>query len=154
MQIDTRWSGGDAARLRRDAADLIALGPDVIVAGVGPTVAILQQASRSVPIVLAQAVDPVGAGFVTSLARPGGNTTGFIQFEYGLSGKWLELFKEIAPRVRAWASSGTQAGWDRTVGRHPGLGVAVGCRVEPDQRGDAGETERDWPRLRESRTAA
>jgi ABC-type uncharacterized transport system substrate-binding protein len=100
LRIDTRWSGGDAARLRKDAADLVALGPDLIVAGVGPTTQALQQASRTVPIVMAQAVDPVGSGLVRSLARPGGNTTGFTQFEYGLSGKWLELLREIAPQVK------------------------------------------------------
>jgi putative tryptophan/tyrosine transport system substrate-binding protein len=76
LRIDTRWSGGDAARLRKDAVDLVALGPEVIVAGVGPTTQALQQATRSVPIVMAQSVDPVGAGFVRRLARPGGNTTG------------------------------------------------------------------------------
>jgi putative ABC transport system substrate-binding protein len=100
LRIDTRWSAGDAARLRKDAADLVALGPDLIVAGVGPTTQVLQQASRTVPIVMAQAVDPVGSGLVRSLARPGGNTTGFTQFEYGLSGKWLELLREIAPQVK------------------------------------------------------
>jgi putative tryptophan/tyrosine transport system substrate-binding protein len=99
LRIDTRWSGGDVARLQKDAAELIALGPDLVVAGVGPTTQALQRASRTIPIVMAQSVDPVGAGFVASLARPGGNTTGFMQFEYGLSGKWLELLREIAPQV-------------------------------------------------------
>jgi len=99
VQIETRWSRGDMARLRRDAAELVALGSDVIVAGVGPTTQPLQQLTRTVPIVFAQAVDPVGAGFVDSLARPGGNITGFTQFEYTLSGKWLELLKEVAPQV-------------------------------------------------------
>jgi putative ABC transport system substrate-binding protein len=99
LRIDTRWSGGDTARLRKDAADLVALSPDVIVSGVGPTTQALQQASRKIPIVMAQAVDPVGSGMIKSLARPGGNTTGFTQFEYGLSGKWLELLREIAPQV-------------------------------------------------------
>jgi putative tryptophan/tyrosine transport system substrate-binding protein len=99
LRIDTRWSGGDAARLRKDAGDLVALSPDVIVSGVGPTTQALQQASRKVPIVMAQAVDPVGSGMIKSLARPGGNTTGFTQFEYGLSGKWLELVREIAPQI-------------------------------------------------------
>ncbi|MFL6798524.1 MAG: ABC transporter substrate-binding protein [Xanthobacteraceae bacterium] len=99
LRIDMRWSGGDVARLRKQAAELVALGPDVVVAGVGPTTQALQQASRTVPIVMAQSVDPVRAGFVKSLARPGGNTTGFMQFEYGLSGKWLELLRDVAPRV-------------------------------------------------------
>ena len=87
VRIDTRWSSGDLARLRKDAEELVALGSDVLVAGVGPTTAALQQATRTVPIVFAQGVDPVGAGFVKSMARPGGNTTGFTQFEYGLSGE-------------------------------------------------------------------
>jgi putative ABC transport system substrate-binding protein len=100
LRIDVRWGSGDLARLRKDADDLVALGPDVIVAGVGPTTSALQQATRAVPIVMAQAVDPVGAGFVRSIARPGGNTTGFTQFEFALAGKWLELLKEIAPRLR------------------------------------------------------
>jgi putative ABC transport system substrate-binding protein len=99
MLIDIRWSGGDIARLRKDAAELIALGSDVLVAGVGPTTGALQQATRTVPIVFAQGLDPVGNGFIRSLARPGGNTTGFNQFEYGLSAKWLELLREIAPRL-------------------------------------------------------
>jgi putative tryptophan/tyrosine transport system substrate-binding protein len=99
LRIDTRWSRGHRARLRKDAADLVALGPDVIVAGVGPTTLALQQASRTVPIVMAQAVDPVGSGFVKSLARPGTNATGFTQFEFSLSAKWLELLREMAPRV-------------------------------------------------------
>jgi len=97
--LDTRWSGGDVARLRQEAADLVAVGSDVIVAGVGPTLPVLQQATRTVPVVMAQGLDPVGAGFVQSLAQPGGNITGFTQFEYSLSGKWLELLKEVAPPV-------------------------------------------------------
>jgi putative ABC transport system substrate-binding protein len=99
LRIDTRWSSGNRARLRKEAADLVALGPDVMVAGVGPTTLVLQQVSRTVPIVMAQAVDPVGAGFVKSMARPGTNATGFTQFEFGLSAKWLELLREIAPQV-------------------------------------------------------
>src|SRR5262245_32468013 len=99
MRIDYRWSVGDAARLRKEAADLVALGPEVILAGVGPTTLALQQVNRTVPIVMAQAIDPVGSGFVKSLARPGTNATGFTQFEFGLSAKWLELLGEIAPQV-------------------------------------------------------
>jgi ABC-type uncharacterized transport system substrate-binding protein len=99
VRIEVRWSAGDVPRLRQNAAELVALGPDVVVGGFGPTAPILQQATRTVPIVVAQAVDPVGGGFVDSLARPGGNLTGFIQFEYGLAGKWLDLLKEIAPQV-------------------------------------------------------
>jgi putative tryptophan/tyrosine transport system substrate-binding protein len=99
LRIEYRWSAGDAARLRRDAAELVALAPDVVLAGVGATPTALLEASRTVPIVFAQSIDPVGSGLVESLARPGGNGTGFIQFEYSLSGKWLELLKEVAPRI-------------------------------------------------------
>ena len=99
IHIDYRYTAGDAERTRKYATELVALAPDVILAGNTSTVGALQQATRTVPIVFAGVVDPVGGGFVDSLARPGGNITGFTQFEYGLSGKWLELLKEIAPRV-------------------------------------------------------
>jgi putative ABC transport system substrate-binding protein len=100
LQIDYRWSEGDADRLRTDAAELVALGPDVTLATSGVSILPLQQASRSVPIVFAQTIDPVGLGVVESLSRPGGNITGFTQFEYGIVSKWLELFKQIAPSAR------------------------------------------------------
>ena len=99
IRVDTRWSTGDLPQLRKDAAEVVALNPDVILAGIGGTAPVLAQTTQTVPVVLAQALDPVGAGYVESMARPGGNLTGFIQFEYSLSGKWLELLKEIAPRV-------------------------------------------------------
>ena len=99
LRIDYRWSVGDAARLRRDAGELVALKPEVILAGIGGTTAALQQVSRTVPIVFGQGIDPVGNGYVESLARPGGNATGFMQFEYSLAAKWIELLKEIAPRT-------------------------------------------------------
>jgi putative ABC transport system substrate-binding protein len=100
VRIDTRWATTNADDIRRHAAELAALAPDVILAASGTaTVAPLLQATRTVPIVFVLAIDPVGAGFVASLARPGGNATGFTIFEYGMSGKWLELLKEIAPRV-------------------------------------------------------
>ena len=99
LRIEYRWSAGDATRLRRDAAELVALAPDVVLAGVGASPTALLEASRTVPIVFAQSIDPVGSGLVESLARPGGNGTGFIQFEYSLSGKWLELLKEVAPQI-------------------------------------------------------
>jgi putative ABC transport system substrate-binding protein len=99
LWVDARWSGGNTARLRKEAAELIALGPEVILAGAGPTTPSLVQVSRNVPIVFAQAVDPVGNGFVATLSRPGGSVTGFTQFEYSLSGKWLELLREVAPQV-------------------------------------------------------
>jgi putative tryptophan/tyrosine transport system substrate-binding protein len=97
VQIDYRWSYGDADRLRSHAAELIALGPDAVLATSGVSILPLVQASRSVPIVFAQTIDPVGLGVVESLSRPGGNITGFTQFEYGIVAKWLELLKQIAP---------------------------------------------------------
>src|SRR5215475_1294500 len=99
IRIDYRWGAGDADAMRKYAAELVTLAPDVIVASGTATVAPLLQATRTVPIVFVQVADPVGAGFVDSLARPGGNATGFTLFEYGISGKWLELLKEIAPAV-------------------------------------------------------
>src|SRR6478609_41483 len=100
VHIDTRWATTKPDDIRRHAAELAALAPDVIFAGGGTaTVAPLLQATRTVPIVFAVVIDPVGAGFVDSLARPGGNATGFTVFEYGMSGKWLELLKQIAPAV-------------------------------------------------------
>jgi putative ABC transport system substrate-binding protein len=99
MRIDYRWSVGDSVRLHKDAAELVALAPEVILGGVGATAAALQQASRTVPIIMAQGIDPVGNGYVESMARPGGNITGFIQFEYSLAGKWMELLKEVAPGI-------------------------------------------------------
>jgi putative ABC transport system substrate-binding protein len=99
VQIDIRWGMGDAERSRKHATELVALTPDVVFATTFPTVAALQQATRAVSIVFAGVIDPVGAGLVASLARPGGNTTGFAGFEYGLSAKWLELLKQVAPRL-------------------------------------------------------
>jgi putative ABC transport system substrate-binding protein len=99
VRIDTRWATTDAAEIRRHAAELAALAPDVILAQGTSSVGPLLQATRAVPIVFVIVVDPVGAGFVASLARPGGNATGFMQFEYSLSAKWLELLKDIAPGV-------------------------------------------------------
>ena len=99
VQIDIRWGGGDAQSIRKYAAELVALAPDIILANGSATVGPLLQATRTVPIVFAYVPDPVGAGFVDSLSRPGGNATGFTPFEYSTSGKWLELLKEIAPSV-------------------------------------------------------
>ena len=99
VRIDTRWTAGDPARARKYAAELVALEPDVVLAEGTTVLGLLLQATRRVPIVFAQVTDPVGGGFVASLARPDGNATGFIQFEYSMSGKWLELLKEIAPSV-------------------------------------------------------
>jgi putative ABC transport system substrate-binding protein len=99
VRIDTRWATANAAEIRKHAADLAALAPDVILAHGGSTVGPLLEVTRSVPIVFPVAGDPVSAGYVDSLARPGGNATGFLSNEYSLSGKWLELLKQIAPIV-------------------------------------------------------
>ena len=115
VRIDTRRYAGDADRLRTYAAELVGLAPDVILASASASVAALQQASRRAPIVFANVIDPVGAGFVASLAQPGGNATGFTAFEYGISGKWLELLKEIAPHMTRAA-----------VLRDPALAAGIG----------------------------
>jgi putative tryptophan/tyrosine transport system substrate-binding protein len=99
MRIDVRWGAVDTDRYRKYAEELVALAPDVILAGSSAALGPLQQATRTVPIVFAGVTDPVGAGYVDSLARPGGNVTGFALFEYGIAGKWLELLKQIAPAV-------------------------------------------------------
>jgi ABC-type uncharacterized transport system substrate-binding protein len=131
VRIDTRWGAGNADDFRKYAAELVALAPDVILASASPSVVALQQATRTVPIVFVNVVDPVGSGFVESLARPGGNSTGFALFEYGMSGKWLELLKEIAPRVTraavirdpALASGGGQLGAIQSAA--PSFGVEL-----------------------------
>jgi putative ABC transport system substrate-binding protein len=99
LRIDIRWGAGNPDNVRKYAAELVALNPDVILTAGTSTMAPLLQATHTVPIVFANVADPVGAGFVDSLARPGGNATGFMQFEYSLSGKWLELLKQLAPGV-------------------------------------------------------
>jgi putative ABC transport system substrate-binding protein len=99
VRLDTRWATSNADTIRKYAAELVSIAPDVIVATGSSTLGPLLQATRAVPIVFATVADPVGAGYVDSLARPGGNATGFTNMEYGLSGKWLELLKQIAPGV-------------------------------------------------------
>jgi hypothetical protein len=115
VRIDVRWPGSDLELGRTHAAELIALEPDVVLASTSRLVTALQQATRTVPIVFVNAVDPVGSGIVASLARPGGNVTGFILFEYALAAKWLQLLKEIAPNVTRTAFL-----------RHPTLASGVG----------------------------
>jgi putative ABC transport system substrate-binding protein len=100
VRIEYRWGAGDLDRFRRYAAELVALSPDVVLASAGSIVGALQQASRTVPIVFVTTIDPVGGGWVESLSRPGTNATGFASFEFSMSGKWLELLKEIAPDVK------------------------------------------------------
>jgi putative ABC transport system substrate-binding protein len=99
LKIDSRWTGGDDARARAYAAELVASQPDVILAGPSSALAAVQRATRTIPVVFAQVSDPVDAGFVTSLAHPGGNITGFALFEFAIGAKWLELLKQIAPSV-------------------------------------------------------
>ncbi len=99
IKIDYRWSGGDSDRELAYAAELVALNPDVIFAGVSSALAAVQRETRTIPVVFAQVSDPVGAGFVASLAHPGGNITGFALFEFAIGAKWLELLKQIAPSV-------------------------------------------------------
>jgi putative ABC transport system substrate-binding protein len=144
VRIDYRWTAGNADDTRRYAAELAALAPDVILATGSATVGPLQQATRAVPIVFAIVPDPVGAGFVDSLARPGGNATGFTTFEYGIGAKWLELLKQIAPGVR-------RAAIIRDPAITAGIGLfaaiqsvapSVGVEVIPVNVRDAGEIER------------
>src|SRR5436190_7036479 len=99
VRIDERWAGGDVERSRSYAAELVALAPDVILVSASLALSSVMKTTRTVPIVFTSIPDPVGAGFVDGLARPGGNATGFMPFEYGLSVKWLELLKQIAPAV-------------------------------------------------------
>jgi putative ABC transport system substrate-binding protein len=99
VRIDTRWANGQASEIRKHAVEIVALAPDLIVATGNAGMVPLLQATRTIPIVFANVADPVGAGIVETMARPGGNATGFVQFEYSLSGKWLELLKQIAPSV-------------------------------------------------------
>jgi len=144
VRIDYRWAAGDAERIRRYAAELAALAPDVILAMGGAVVPSLLQATRTVPIVFTQTPDPVGAGFVNSLARPGGNITGFTTYEYGISAKWLELLKEIAPRVTRAAvirDAAIAAGTGQW-GALQSVAPSFGGELSPVNVLDAGEIER------------
>jgi putative ABC transport system substrate-binding protein len=144
VRIDTRWVSGNADNTRKYAAELVALAPDVILASGGAVVGTLLQATRTVPIVFTQTPDPVGAGFVASLARPGGNATGFSAFEYGMSGKWLELLKEIAPGVTRAAvirDSASPAGTGQ-LGAIQAVAPSFGVELSPVDVRDAGEIER------------
>jgi putative ABC transport system substrate-binding protein len=144
VRVDFRLAGIDADTLRKHAAELVALAPDVILAQSSPAIAPLLQATRTVPIVFTLIGDPVGAGYVDSLAHPGGNATGFTVFDYSIGGKWLELLKEIAPRVTrvavlreaALAAGPAQFGAAQTVA--PSLGM----ELRPVDTRDAGEIER------------
>jgi putative tryptophan/tyrosine transport system substrate-binding protein len=144
VRIAVRWGAGNADNLRRFAAELTALAPDVIVVSSGPALVSMLQATRSVSIVFANVADPVGSGFVESLSSPGGNATGFMTNEYSLCGKWLELLKQIAPGMTRAATL-----WDPTI--PPGIGQfaviqsvasSLGVEVSPINVRDAGEIER------------
>ncbi len=144
MRIDLRWGAGDAERMRRHVAELLALGPDVFLASGDHPVVALQQATRTLPIVFTMVGDPVGAGFVESLARPGGNFTGFTLFEFSIGTKWLELLKEIAPRVKRAAvirESGTANGTGFFAAIQA-VAPALGVELTPVGVRDAGEIER------------
>jgi putative tryptophan/tyrosine transport system substrate-binding protein len=144
VRIDTRWAVADADRIRKYAAELVALAPDVILAPGSATTGPLLQATRTIPIVFATIPDPVGAGFVESLARPGGNATGFIAFEYGLSAKWLELLKQITPSVTRAAilrDSAVASGIGQ-FGAIQSVAPSVGVEVNPINVRDAAEIER------------
>jgi putative ABC transport system substrate-binding protein len=144
LQIDTRWATTDAKEIGRQAAELVALAPDVILANGSSVVGPLQQATRTVPIVFPVVGDPVGAGFVDSLARPGGNATGFLNFEYGISAKWLELLKDIAPgvtRVAVLRNPSTPTGTGQ-FGVIQAVASSPGVEITPVNVRDAAEIER------------
>jgi len=144
VRIDTRWAGASAAEIRRHAAELIAFAPDVILAHGVPTLGPLLQATRNVPIVFPTASDPVAAGFIESLARPGGNVTGFMDSEYGMAGKWLELLKQIAPGVKRAAilrDPATPTG-PAQFGVIQAAAPSLGMEVNPVNVGEADHIER------------
>jgi putative ABC transport system substrate-binding protein len=144
VQIDTRWATPNPAELRRNATELVALNPDVILAHGSSTVGPLQQATRAIPIVFPIIADPVAGGFVDSLARPGGNSTGFMLFEYSMSGKWLELLKQIAPsvtRVAVLGDPGTPTG-PAQFGVIQAVAPSLRVEVSSLNKRDASEIER------------
>jgi putative ABC transport system substrate-binding protein len=144
IRIETRWTKSDTEDTRKHAAELVALAPDVILAAGTSTVGPLLRLTRTVPIVFPAAVDPVAAGLVESLARPGGNATGFMSFEIGVSAKWLELLKEIAPGVKRAAvlrTLATAAGPGQ-FGVIQALAPTLGVELRPIDTRDAGEIER------------
>jgi putative ABC transport system substrate-binding protein len=143
VKIDYRFAAGDAERIRQYAAEFVALKPDVILATGSPVTAALLQVTRSVPIVFAQVPDPVGNGLVASLARPGGNATGFITFEYGVAGKYVELLKEIAPRITRAAvlRDPTIASGIGQMAAIQAVAPSLGVELSPVGVHDAGEIE-------------
>jgi putative ABC transport system substrate-binding protein len=143
VRVDYRWFAANADAARKYAAELVALAPDVVLASGTVGVAALQQASRSVPIVFTLVADPVGAGFVNNLARPAGNATGFMLYEYSLSGKWLELLKQIAPRVARVAvlRDETNPAGIAQFGAIQALAPSLGVQVSPVNVQNANEIE-------------
>jgi len=144
LRVDYRFGTGDSERIRKYAAELVALAPEVILASGGTSVAPLQQASRIIPIVFVGVTDPVSGGFVDSLARPGGNATGFLNLEYSMSSKWLELLKQIAPRVArvAVVRDLTLASGSGQLGAIQAAAPSFGVELTPVSVRDAGEIER------------
>jgi putative ABC transport system substrate-binding protein len=144
MRIDARWAAANADRFRAYAAELVALAPDVILAATTPGVTALQQGTRTVPIVFVSVVDPVGAGFISNLARPGGNTTGFALYEYGIGAKWLELLKQIAPGVTRVAVVRDPALVSGTgqLAAIQAVAPSFGVELSPVDARDPGEIER------------
>jgi len=144
LQIDYRSPGGDASFIRRDAAELVALAPDVILSVGSSTTGLLLQATDTIPIVFVNLADPVGAGFVQSLARPGGNATGFTNYEYSMSGKWVELLKQIAPNVTRVAviRDPTLAAGIGQFSAIQSVAQSLGVELTPVSVRDAGEVER------------
>jgi putative ABC transport system substrate-binding protein len=144
VRIDYRWGGGGADAMAKYAAELVALAPDVILAATSSSVAALQRIAGTIPIVFVQVIDPVSAGFVASLARPGGNATGFTIIEYGFSGKWLELLKEVAPRITRVAVIRDPTGLAQMgqMGAIQSVAPSLGVELRPVEARDAGEIER------------
>jgi ABC-type uncharacterized transport system substrate-binding protein len=144
VRIDYRWGGAGADAMAKYAAELVALAPDVILAAASVSVAALLQITRTIPIVFVQVIDPVSAGYVASLARPGGNATGFTIIEYGFSGKWLELLREIAPRITRAAviRDPTVAAQIGQMGAIQSVAPSLGVELLPVEARDASEIER------------
>jgi putative tryptophan/tyrosine transport system substrate-binding protein len=144
VRIDYRWGAGDPNLFRKYAAELVALAPDVILAGSGAPLPFLLEATRSIPIVFVQTADPVGSGYVASLAQPGGNATGFTQIDFGMTGKWLELLKQIAPNITRAAvirDSRDPAGLGQWGAIHA-VAPLLGVELSPVNAHDANEMQR------------